>query len=132
MHGPASWMIVVALAAAASVVSAFEVRPVCGVRGEALGAGVAFGGGVQCEVVTDPLGCQGQVARVTYPTYEKGKAEWPAVYFRSDALATRDWHEWDALRLVILNPSDDVVDVGLCVSGAMGRYNVHVKLQPSV
>ena len=95
-------------------------------------ATVAVGGGVTWTDCDDPLGRHGRVAQATWPAWAAGKAEWPAMYFREGSLKHADWRGWDALRVTVLNPTEDVVDLGLCLRGNGKRYNVHRLLQPSV
>jgi hypothetical protein len=90
------------------------------------------GGGVVLVQAQDPLGGHGDVAKVTWPAWGNGKPEWPAIYFRGASFSPHDWRGWDGLRVVVLNPTEDVVDLGLCLRGNGKRYNVHRLLQPNV
>jgi len=93
---------------------------------------VSIGGGVSWTDCDDPQGINGRVVKTVWPAWAEGKAEWPAVYFRGGSLKQTNWQGWDALRVTVLNPTEDVVDLGLCVRGNDKRYNVHRMLQPSV
>ena len=110
---------------------ALEIQPLHEFGNGPLPASVTAGG-VRPSETDDPVGRHGRVLRTDWPVWRKGAPEWPALRFSQGSFPVADWQGWDHLRVAVLNPSEEVVDLGICVRGNGKSINTHHDLQPNV